>query len=212
MKGFFYIYKNIEFNNYLIHQNILVRVTDCIQVISPTVINWEIYQFVMIIILISTALISLLAMGIIGTSDTNTLENAFAQINPENPPVMEEDKKIGILTLSNQSEPMLNWTGTIEVGATIGEAFKSKINVTMLDAIKTALVNIGLNSTVKEAELTEAYGYLVYKIKIIGEDMKKYKLIVDPGNGEVLMKKEITYYDENKMKYSDEKGDKYGHD
>ena len=166
----------------------------------------------MIIILISTALISLLAMGIIGTSDTNTLENAFAQINPENPPVMEEDKKIGILTLSNQSEPMLNWTGTIEVGATIGEAFKSKINVTMLDAIKTALVNIGLNSTVKEAELTEAYGYLVYKIKIIGEDMKKYKLIVDPGNGEVLMKKEITYYDENKMKYSDEKGDKYGHD
>ena len=43
--------------------------------------------------LISTVLISLLAMGIIGTSDTNTLENAFAQINPENPPVMEEDKK-----------------------------------------------------------------------------------------------------------------------
>jgi len=42
--------------------------------------------------------------------------------------------------------------------------------------------------------------------------MKKYKVIVDPGNGEVLLKKEITYYDEHKMKYSDEKGDKYGHD
>jgi hypothetical protein len=36
--------------------------------------------------------------------------------------------------------------------------------------------------------------------------MKKYKLFVDPGNGEVLMKKEITWYDddehEEKMKYS----------
>jgi len=109
------------------------------------------------IILTTTALISLLAMGIIGTSDTNTLENAFAQKNPENPPVMEEDKNIEIMTLSNQSQPRLNWTGTIEVGATIGEAFKSKVNVNMIDAIKAALVNIGLNSTVKEAELTEAW-------------------------------------------------------
>ena len=49
------------------------------------------------IILTSTALISLLAIGIIGTSDTNTLENAFAQINPENPPVIEEDKNIEII-------------------------------------------------------------------------------------------------------------------
>ena len=99
----------------------------------------------------------------------------------------------------------MNWTGTIEVGTTIGEAFKSKINVNMIDAIKAALVNIGLNSTVKEAELTEAYGYLVYKMKIIGEDMKKYKVIVDPGNGEVLLKKEISCYDEHNMKYSAER-------
>ena len=151
------------------------------------------------IIFTSTALISILAMGIIGTSDTN----AFAQLNPENPPVMEEDKNIEIMTLSNQSKP-LNWTGTIEVGTTIGEAFKSKINVNMIDAIKAALVNIGLNSTVKEVELTESYGYLVYKMKIIGEDMKKYKVIVDPGNGEVLLKKEISCYDEHNMKYSAE--------
>jgi hypothetical protein len=28
---------------------------------------------------------------------------------------------------------------------------------------------------------------------VIDEDMKKYKVIVDPGNGEILMKKEITW-------------------
>jgi hypothetical protein len=42
--------------------------------------------------------------------------------------------------------------------------------------------------------------------------MKKYKVIVDPGNGQVLMKKEVTWYDDehDKMKYGEEKYDKYG--
>ena len=45
---------------------------------------------------------------------------------------------------------------------------------------------------------------------------KKYKVIVDPGNGQVLMKKEVTWYDyydeEHKMKYGEEKYNKYNHD
>jgi hypothetical protein len=148
----------------------------------------------------STFLIALLALGIIGINNdinNNSIGTAFAQMDPENPPLMEEDKSIGIMTMStNQSEPMVNnWTGTINVESTIGEAFKSKVNVNMIDAIKTALVNVGLNSTIKEAELIPAYGYLVYKIMVLDEDMKKYKVIVDPGNGEVLMKKEITLCD-----------------
>jgi uncharacterized membrane protein YkoI len=169
------------------------------------------------IILTTTILIALLASGIVGTNNSNSnssLGNAFAQIPPENsPPLMEEDKSIEIMTMStNQSEPMINWTGTIDVESTIGEAFKSKINVNMIDAIKAALVNVGLNSTVKEAELTPAHGYLIYKVMVVDEDMKKYKVIVDPGNGEVLMKKEITWCDEHeKMKYGDEKGNKYYH-
>ncbi|HET7642611.1 MAG TPA: hypothetical protein VFK40_03810 [Nitrososphaeraceae archaeon] len=47
--------------------------------------------------------------------------------------------------------------------------------------------------------------------------MKKYKVLVDPGNGNILLQKEITYsdYDHEKMgkghgyKYQDEK---YGYD
>ena len=133
-------------------------------------------------------------------------------MEPENPPLLEEDKNIGIMTMSNQYEPKVNWSGTIDVKSTIGEAFKSKVTVNMIDAIKTALVNVGLNSTVKEAELTPAHGYLVYKIMVVDENMKKYKVIVDPGNGQVLMKKEITWDDEYKMKHGEEKYDKYSHD
>ncbi len=115
--------------------------------------------------------------------------------------------------MSNQSKPMVNWTGTIDVDSIIGEAFKSKVNVNIIDAIKAAPVNVGLNSTVKKVELTHTHGYLVYNTMVVDEDMKNSKVIIDPGNGEVLMKKEVTWYDEHeKMKYGEEKYDKYGHD
>ena len=100
-------------------------------------------------------------------------------------------------TMSNQSEEMkMKLNGTIDVKSTIGEALKSKVTVNIIDAINTAQTNVGANSFVKEAELTPAHGYLVYKIEVVDENMKKYKVIVDPGNGQVLMKKEITWYDD----------------
>ncbi|MDW3612235.1 MAG: PepSY domain-containing protein [Nitrososphaeraceae archaeon] len=169
----------------------------------------------------STFLIALLAIGLIGINNNNhnnSIGNAFAQMDPEDSAMMEDmEMNEDMMAMSNQSDgmKMMNWTGTIDVKSTIGEAFKSKVTVNIIDAIKTALVNVGLNSTVKEAELTPAHGYLVYKIMVIDENMKKYKVIVDPGNGQVLMKKEVTWYDddeEHKMKYGEEKYNKYNHD
>ncbi|MGZ5511204.1 MAG: PepSY domain-containing protein [Nitrososphaeraceae archaeon] len=167
------------------------------------------------IILTTTTLIALLAIGLLGlnNSSSNNIGNAFAQMSLEDLPMEEmmEDETV-TMTMSNQSEPMVNWTGTIDVKSTIGEAFKSKVTVNIIDAINAAQTNVGANSTVKKAELTPAHGYLVYKIMVVDENMKKYKVIVDPGNGQVLMKKEITWYDEQKMKHGEEKYDKYGHD
>ncbi|MGZ5490097.1 MAG: PepSY domain-containing protein [Nitrososphaeraceae archaeon] len=167
------------------------------------------------IILTTTTLIAILAIGLLGlnNSSSNNIGNAFAQMSSEDLPMEEmmEDETV-TMTMSNQSEPMVNWTGTIDVKSTIGEAFKSKVTVNIIDAINAAQTNVGANSTVKKAELTPAHGYLVYKIMVVDENMKKYKVIVDPGNGQVLMKKEITWYDEQKMKHGEEKYDKYGHD
>ena len=125
---------------------------------------------------------------------------------------MDEDKMI---MPSNQSKEEMSWNGTIDVHATMAEAFKSKVTTDIIGAIQAGQANVGANSFVKEAELTAAHGYLVYKIKVVDENMKKYKVIVDPGNGQVLMKKEITWYDDEheKMKYGEEKEkySKYGH-
>ena len=169
----------------------------------------------------STFLIALLAIGLIGMNNNNhnnSIGNAFAQMDPEDSAMMEDmEMNDGMMTMSNQSDgmKMMNWTGTIDVKSTIGEAFKSKVTVNIIDAINVAQTNVGANSFVKKVELTPAHGYLVYKIMVVDENMKKYKVIVDPGNGQVLMKKEVTWCDddeEHKMKYGEEKYNKYNHD
>ena len=115
--------------------------------------------------------------------------------------------------MGNQTEKL---TGSIEVDKTIAEAFKSKVTVSIIDAITAAQNSVGPNSVVKEAELTHAHGYLIYKITAVDENLKKYKVIVDPGNGNILMQKEMKYdeYGHDKMdKYKEYKyKDGYKHD
>jgi uncharacterized membrane protein YkoI len=161
----------------------------------------------------STSLIVLLAVVLVGFNNNNInndIGNAFAQMDLEDSQMMEDGMKMNdtSMTMSNQSEGMkiLNLNGTIDV--------KSKITTDIIGAIQAAQASVGANSFVKKAELTHAHGYLVYKMMVVDENMKKYKVIVDPGNGQVLMKKEVTWYDEHKMKYGgdEEKYDKYGHD
>jgi peptidase YpeB-like protein len=170
------------------------------------------------IITTSTFVIALATIGLIGINDninnSNNIGNAFAQMDPDDSLMMEDmEMDDEGMMMSNQSEgmKMMNFNGTIDVGTTIAEAFKSKITTDIIGAIQAAQTNVGANSFVKEAELTPAHGYLVYKITVVDENMKKYKVIVDPGNGQVLMKKEITWcdYDHEKMKYGEEKYDKY---
>jgi uncharacterized membrane protein YkoI len=132
----------------------------------------------------------------------------------------DEERGMMMNMSSDHSKDEMKLNGTINVETTIAEAFKSKVTTDIIGAIQAAQASVGANSVVKEAELTHAHGYLVYKITAVDENMKKHKVIVDPGNGQVLMQKEVTWYDEykdKKMKYGDEerhdkydKYDKYG--
>ncbi|HJU58843.1 MAG TPA: hypothetical protein VJ583_03785, partial [Nitrososphaeraceae archaeon] len=100
------------------------------------------------------------AIGIIGMSNISAQEmgNAIATTNA-----------------TSQMGEKGNLTGSIDVEKTIAEAFKSKVTVNIIDAITAAQNSVGPNAFVKEAELTHVYGYLVYKIKVVDENMKKYK-------------------------------------
>ena len=137
-------------------------------------------------------------MGITGIANSAAL--SMSAITPPPPPATND---------TSQTPEKANLTGTIDVDKAIADAFKSKVTVNIIDAITTAQNSVGPNSTVKEVELTEAHGYLVYKMKIIGEDMKKYKVLVDPGNGSILYQGEVTYSDYDHNKVGKEMGDKY---
>ena len=140
--------------------------------------------------------------GVIATMGITGMTNISAQsMSATTPPPATND--------SSQTPGKANLTGTIDVDKAIADAFKSKVTINIIDAITTAQNSVGPNSTVKEVELTEAHGFLVYKMKIIGEDMKKYKVLVDPGNGSILYQGEVTYSDYDHKKMDKEMGDKY---
>ena len=155
---------------------------------------------------------SMMMNATLPTSIISNITLAYAQDTG----MMEGMDEEGMMTTmsSNQSEgmKMMKLNGTIDVEKTIAEAFKSKVTTDIIGAIQAAQASVGANSFVKEAELTHAHGYLVYKILVVDENLKKYKVIVDPGNGQVLIKKDVTgYYDEHEKKeYYEEKGEKFG--
>ena len=103
--------------------------------------------------------------GVIATMGITGIANISAQnMSATTPPPPATND-------SSQTPGKANFTGTIDVDKAIADAFKSKVTVNIIDAITTAQNSVGPNSTVKEVELTEAHGYLVYKMNIIGEDM-----------------------------------------
>lgn len=175
-------------------------------------------------VLITTTLVAVLAIGLLGINNniSNNIKNAFAQEGAITPEGMNNTVGSGseMMKMGNDNDSKtMKLNGTINVKSTIAEAFKSKVTTDIIGAIQAAQASIGPNSFVKEAELTHAHGFLVYKVLVVDENLKKYKVIVDPGNGQVLFKKDVTlWYDQHeKMKYGgdEQRYDKYdggGHD
>jgi hypothetical protein len=89
--------------------------------------------------------------------------------------------------------------GTINLGQTIFEAIGSKVNTSLTQAITTAEQSVGNNSFALAAFGGEQGGYLVYTIILGTPGMKFHKVIVDPGNGQVLASQEISQKEWMKM-------------
>jgi hypothetical protein len=85
-----------------------------------------------------------------------------------------------------------NITGSVDLMNIIGEAIGSNINVSLSDAATTAETSVGNDSHAVSAELGEEGTFLVYNIMVIDPSMNFSKVIVDPGNGEVLSSEQIS--------------------
>ncbi len=89
-----------------------------------------------------------------------------------------------------QKQQQVNITGSIPLQSTISQALRSEIQVPMAEAITTAQNTAGGNSSVVAAFLSPLKGFLVYNIGVMDANNTLYKVIVDPGNGEVLFTSE----------------------
>ena len=99
--------------------------------------------------------------------------------------------------------------GTINIMDTMFQAISAKFNVSLTQAISTAEQAIGNNSYAMSATGQEKDGFMVYSIILGSPDMKFFKVLVDPGNGQVLYTKEMSMMEWMMMMHSGGMG---GHD
>lgn len=146
-----------------------------------------------------TALI--LALGFVlgsGASNTITNHNVDAQ--------MMSDNNTGMMMKPGEMMMGNNITSSINLMSVISEAIGSNINVSLSDAALTAESSIGNGSHAASAELGENNGYLVYNVMVIDPNMNFSKVVVDPGNGEVLFNKQLSKEEHMMMHEMGERG------
>ena len=139
---------------------------------------------------IATFTAILLAAGVAlgsGASNTITKHNADAQRigDGNNTGIMKPGERM-IMGMGGN-----NITSSINLMNVISQAIGSNINVSLSDAATTAESSVGNGSHAASAELGENNGYLVYNVMVIDPSMNFSKVVVDPGNGEVLFSKQL---------------------
>jgi len=132
---------------------------------------------------------ALLLSAVWALGDAMTKQNAGAQMRGANDTRMAT---AGNMTSGMMMKPSQNITSSINLMNIIHQAIGSKVNVSLSDAATTAEGSIGNNSHAVAAHIDEQNGYLVYNIMVIDPSMNLSKVIVDPGNGEVLLSEQIS--------------------
>jgi hypothetical protein len=85
-----------------------------------------------------------------------------------------------------------NITSSISLIDTITTALESKINVSLSEAAANVENSLGNNSHAVAAHLGDENGYLVYNVMALAPDRSFNRVLVDPGNGEVLLSEQIS--------------------
>jgi hypothetical protein len=137
------------------------------------------------------------------TSSTNTTDMAG------NSMMMKDNYNNPMMGMGNKTYEKIN--GTINIMDIMYQAILSKVNITLTQAITTAEQSVGNSSYAMSANGEEKDGMLVYSIILGSPDMKFNKVLVDPGNGQILQSKEISMMEWMMMMHSeghkDMKGD-----
>ena len=98
----------------------------------------------------------------------------------------------------NMMGPMMtssqNITGSIKLMPTMFNYVASQIKVNLSDAVASAQKQLGEKSRIVAANLGIENGYLTYTVCAIDPDMNVHRLIIDPGNGKVLLTQKLPWH------------------
>src|SRR5688500_13228590 len=144
-------------------------------------------------ILATDGIVTAALLALTGLATFATAQGVNAQKS-----MMGEHGDYGNMTSGDQQKMgMIN--GTINLEQTIFEAIGSKVNTTLTQAITTAEQSVGNNSFALAAFGGDHGGYLAFTILLSTPEMEFYKVIVDPGNGQVLASNEVSHKEWMKM-------------
>ena len=129
--------------------------------------------------ILSSMKIASIAISLILIISVQTLQKSDAQ---------QQDPR----QTTQQPPKPLNFTSSIALAPTLLEALKSKINVSLIDAVTNITNHLGPNSTVFSASMQPVRGYLVYQIEVLDDSNKIKMLLVDPVNGSILAQQQST--------------------
>jgi len=130
---------------------------------------------------------ALLLTAIWALGDVITKQNTDAQTSGTN-----ATDTGNMTTAGMMMKPGQNITSSINLMNIIHQAIESKVNVSLSDAAITAEGSVGNGSHAVSAHIDDKDGYLVYNVMVIDPSMNFSKVIVDPGNGEVLLSEQIS--------------------
>ena len=90
--------------------------------------------------------------------------------------------------MGNQS----NITGSVKLSTVMGNALASQIKVSLSQAATTAENTVGNNSHAAVAHFGIVNGYLTYTVWVIDGSYTFHRVIVDAGNGKVLLSQPVS--------------------
>ena len=141
--------------------------------------------------------------------------NVYAQTpaNSSNISSSQEANTMSMTDMASSSKPYKisnadNFTGSISIFQPIINEFKSSINTSLTDAISTAEQSLGNNATTLAAFIHPEREYIVYNVYALDANNNPHKVIVDPGNGNILTSQQMSFMEMMMMLHGD--GDKAG--
>ena len=96
-------------------------------------------------------------------------------------------------TGSTGTASLSNPTGSVQVFPGLSQTIQSKAKISLSTAVTIAEKSVGPSSHAVSVHIGVKNGYLVYSVRIVDSNNNLHWIIVDAGNGKVLLSRQLPF-------------------